>query len=92
MLDEELTSVKSDTAESSAGERGPVTSHFKTIAVLDGNGDQLTLYEIRDRASLFGFVTRKRLELCTGEPVKAAAGGFVVVATGEKLTRVRPRR
>ena len=69
-----------------------MTSHFKTIAVLDGNGDQLTLYEIRDRASRFGLWTRKRLELCTGEPVKATSGGFVVVATGEKLTRVRPRR
>lgn len=69
-----------------------MTSKFKAISVLDGNGDQLTLYEISERVSLFGLLTRKRLELCTGEPVKAAADGFVVVGTGEKLTRVPSSR
>jgi hypothetical protein len=69
-----------------------VTSHFKTIAVLDANGDQLTLYELRDRTRLFGLVARRRLQLCTGEAVEKKGGGFVVLATGEKLTRVRPDR
>lgn len=69
-----------------------MTSHFRTIAVFDANGDQLTLYEIRDRPSLFGLVARKRLQLCTGELVKKRGDGFVVETTGEKLTRVPPER
>ena len=66
-----------------------MTSHFKTIAVLDANGDQLTLYELRDRTGLFGLVARRRLQLCTGEAVVRKGNRFVVLATGEKLTRVR---
>ena len=69
-----------------------MTSHFKTIPVLDGNGDQLTLYEMRDRARLFGLVSRRRLQLCTGEAVVRKGNRFVVLATGEKLTRVRADR
>jgi hypothetical protein len=69
-----------------------VTSHFKTIAVLDGNGDQLTLYELRDGARLFGLVARKRLQLCIGEAVERKGNRYVVLATGEKLTRVRVDR
>jgi hypothetical protein len=59
---------------------------------LDGNGDQLTLYEIRERASPFAFVARKRLVLCTGETVKSDGRGYVVVSTGEKLRRVPASR
>ena len=64
-------------------------SHFRTIPVIDGNGDQLFVYEIRKRLGLFGLRSRDRMELCTGEAVVLAeVEGFVVVGTGEKLTRV----
>ncbi len=64
-------------------------SHFRTIPVIDGNGDQLFVYEIRKRLGLFGLRSRDRMELCTGEAVVLAEDeGFVVVGTGEKLTRV----
>lgn len=69
-----------------------MTSHLRTMPVLDANGDQLTLYEVRDRASLLGFIGRKRLMLCTGEAVKSVGRGYVVVSTGEKLTRLRNSR
>lgn len=64
-------------------------TYFRTIPVVDGNGDQLTLYEFRDRSSSFRLVPKKRFELCTGEPVRKERDGFVVEATGEKLTRIR---
>ncbi len=67
---------------------GPVSSHFKTIPVRDEKGDQLTLYEIRDRAGPFRMFVRKRLTLCTGEAVRPAGKGFVIDETGERLTRV----
>lgn len=64
-------------------------SHFRTIPVIDGNGDQLFVYEIRKRAGLFGLGARNRMELCTGEAVVLAGDdGFLVVHTGERLTRV----
>lgn len=66
-----------------------MSSHFRTIPVIDGNGDQLFVYEIRKRLGLFGLRARNRLELCTGEAVAPAdGGGFVVLRTGEKLTCV----
>jgi hypothetical protein len=66
-----------------------VGSHFRTIPVIDGNGDQLFVYEIRKRLGLFGLRARNRMELCTGEAVVLAEDeGFVVVRTGEKLRRV----
>jgi hypothetical protein len=66
-----------------------VGTHFRTIPVIDANGDQLFVYEIRNRLGLFGLRARDRLELCTGEAVEPFDGqGFVVVRTGEKLTRV----
>jgi hypothetical protein len=72
------------------GKSGPVSrsSDFKAIPVLDGNGDQLVLYEFRDK-TFFGLVVRRRYELGTGEPLKKVGNGFVVTTTGEKLTRVR---
>ena len=72
------------------GERGPVGSHFKTIPVRDGNGDQLLVYEFRDSRLLLGLLSKaRRLELCTGEAVEMVdRNGFVVLATGERLTRV----
>jgi hypothetical protein len=66
-----------------------VGTHFKTIPVIDGNGDQLFVYEIRKRLGLFGLRVRNRMELCTGEAVEAFDDeGFVVLRTGERLTRV----
>jgi len=68
---------------------GPVSNHFKTIPVRDERGDQLTLYEIRDRAGPFRLLVRKRLTLCTGEAVRSLGRGrFVIDATGERLTRI----
>jgi hypothetical protein len=57
--------------------------------VIDGNGDQLFVYEIRKRLGLFGLRARNRMELCTGEAVVLSEDEeFVVVRTGERLTRV----
>lgn len=64
-----------------------MSNDFKSIPVLDENGDEVILYEFRDRA-LLGLLVRKRYELCTGEAVKRAGNRFVVVATNEKLKRV----
>lgn len=68
-----------------------MTSHFREIAVVDGNGDELTLYEVRDGASMFGLLPRKRFQLGTGEHFERRGRGFVVPSTGEKLTRVKER-
>ena len=68
---------------------GPVSSHFKTIPVRDERGDQLTLYEISERAGPFRLFVRKRLTLCTGEVVRSLGRGrFIIEATGERLTRL----
>ena len=68
---------------------GPVSNHFKTIPVRDERGDQLTLYEIRERVGLFRLFVRKRLTLCTGEAVRSLGRGrFVIDETGERLTRI----
>ena len=66
-----------------------MTSHFKTIPVRDGNGDQQLLYEIRERSGLFGLAVRQRLQLGTGETVLRAGDDYVVASTGEKLVRVQ---
>lgn len=63
-------------------------SRFTAIPVRDAKGDELTVYEIRDRTGMFGLIGDKRLELCTGELVEAVGPDtFVVLATGERLTR-----
>ncbi len=66
-----------------------MTSHFRKIPVVDGNGDQLTLYEFRERSLLFGLLATTRLELCTGELVEKSGRGYVIPSTGEKLKRVK---
>ena len=67
---------------------GPLKSRVKRIPVVDGNGDELTLYEVSERGSLFGLLPRSRLVLGSGEVVAKTSDGFVVVATGEELMRV----
>lgn len=66
-----------------------MNSHFRTISVLDGNGDELSLYEFLEPGSVFGLVRRRRYHLCTGERVAKEGDGFVVISTGERLIRVR---
>ena len=67
-------------------------SKVTAIPVVDGNGDELTLYEVRERGALFGLLTRKRLALASGEAVVKTAGGYMVVATREQLTANRTAR
>jgi hypothetical protein len=55
----------------------------REIPVVDGNGDELVVYEFVDRR----FIKKvRRLKLCTGEHVERAGDSFVVVGSGEKLT------
>jgi hypothetical protein len=59
---------------------------LRSIPVKDANGDELTVYEFHERRFLRKV---RRMRLCTGEPVEAAGEDvFVLVSTGEKLTRV----
>ncbi len=58
---------------------------IKSIPVQDSNGDELTLYEIPERVSLFGLFVKTRLELCTGELVMRDGEEYLVASTGEKL-------
>jgi hypothetical protein len=59
---------------------------LRSIPVKDANGDELTVYEFHERRFLRKL---RRMELCTGEPVEAVDDQvFVLVSTGEKLTRV----
>ena len=65
-------------------ESGPV--EFSNIPVTDANGDELTVYEFHERRFLRKV---RRMKLCTGELVEALDENmFVLVGTGEKLTRV----
>ncbi len=59
---------------------------LRSIPVKDANGDELTVYEFHERR----FLRRvRRMKLCTGEPVEALDDKFfVLVSTGERLTRV----
>ena len=60
------------------------------IPVKDLNGNQLIIYEIWGAPRLFGLVAQHRLELNTGELVEELdEDSFVVVATGERLARVK---
>jgi hypothetical protein len=58
----------------------------RSIPVKDANGDELTVYEFHERR----FLRRvRRMKLCTGELVEAVDEDvFVLVSSGEKLTRV----
>lgn len=58
----------------------------RRIPVTDGNGDQVTIFEFEDRR----FLRKVRwLKLDTGETVEPAGMNmFVIVATGERFTRV----
>jgi hypothetical protein len=62
-----------------------VKSNVKAIPVVDGNGDQLTLFEVCERGALFGLLSRRRLALGSGEAVVKRGRDYVVEATGERL-------
>jgi hypothetical protein len=88
-LDAKLSSAKYSLAESSAGGADKLGSHFHTIPVIDRNGDQLIVYEIVEGRSFFGLFKKNRFALCAGERVQQLDDEtFVVVGTGERLTRV----
>lgn len=60
------------------------------IPAEDRNGNQITIYEIWGPRRLFGLVAHHRLELDTGELVdELDEDSFVIVATGERLTRIK---
>jgi hypothetical protein len=61
-------------------------SSAQGLPVTDEKGDELTVYEFSDRRFLSKV---RRFKLCTGELVEAKGDGFVIVDTGETLTRVR---
>ena len=68
---------------------------IRAIPVRDANGDELTLYEYRQfvpHLTMMGLNRAggmKRLALDTGEEVKRIDDdSFVIVATGERLTRI----
>ena len=59
--------------------------YLRSIRVTDANGDETTVHEYEERE----FMTkRNRFSLETGELVEEACDGFVVVATGARLTPV----
>ena len=58
----------------------------RTIPVRDANGDELTVYEFRDRR-LLRKVSRMKLE--TGELVQLVDGSLIVATTGEELVRIK---
>ncbi|MEO7240407.1 MAG: hypothetical protein ABIW16_03325 [Sphingomicrobium sp.] len=59
--------------------------YVRSFPVRDAKGDELTVYEYHEHR----FIRRRlRLKLCTGELVEPnGADGFVIIATGERLTR-----
>lgn len=62
----------------------------KSIRVIDGNGDEVTVYEFHDRRFLRKI---RRMTLDTGEPVeRVCERTYIVSATGERLTRVSSGR
>lgn len=60
-------------------------SYVRSIPVRDANGDELTVYEFRDRRFLGG---ARRLKLCTGELVERRDGQLVIADTGESLAQI----
>lgn len=70
----------------------------RAIPVGDANGDELILYEYRERVpwlTIFGLRfmrTVRRMTLCTGEPVDYVdEDNFLLVSSGEKLRRIERR-
>jgi hypothetical protein len=66
---------------------------IRAIRVRDANGDELTLYEYRQAGSYLTMALNRgaptRMALDTGEEAKQInEDSFVIVATGERLTRV----
>ena len=57
------------------------------IPVIDGNGDQMTVYEIWDRTRLFGFIAERRFQLCSGEAVEPLDPGTYIVASSREILK-----
>jgi len=67
---------------------------IKAIPVRDAHGDMLTIFEYRQIVSLLTVMGlgggAKRLALDTGEEVRRIDDdSFAIVATGERLTRIK---
>ena len=61
-----------------------------TIPAQDRNGNQVVIHEVWGPRRLFGLIAHHRLELDTGELVEELdEDSFLVVATGERLMRVK---
>ncbi len=62
---------------------------LNAIPVRDGNGDQLTVYEVWSKPRLFGLMADQSFKLCSGEPVEPLdESTFIIAKTGERLIRV----
>jgi hypothetical protein len=67
-----------------------VAESVTAIPAKDRNGNRHVIYEIWGPRSLFGLVAQHRLELESGELVEELNDeSFIVVATGERLTRIK---
>ena len=67
--------------------------HCNSIPVKKANGEELIVYEVWGEPRLFGLIADYRLELSTGETIELVdENTFVIVRTGERLTRVKYTR
>ena len=58
----------------------------REIPVVDGNGDELVVYEFVDRR----FIRKvRRLKLCTGEHVSTVDYVTFTLPSGERLTKIK---
>ena len=70
-----------------------MTKKCNSVPVRKANGEQLVVYEVWGEPRLFGLIADYRLELSTGEAVELVDENiFVIVGTGERLTRVKHTR
>jgi hypothetical protein len=91
-LNETITNALLDYASSAKGS-GTVRKHCNSIPVKKANGEELIVYEVWGEPRLFGLIADYRLELSTGETIELVdENTFVIVRTGERLTRVKYTR
>jgi hypothetical protein len=74
--------------ESASGDCG-MCKRARKFPVVDGNGDQFTVYEVRERTGPFGLLTKRRWKLCTGEELRPQGRhAFSAIGSGHRLTRI----